>query len=62
MTGRGCVAQETRERRVAVMLGKCGLAVGRCDKECAHVTVVEHTACSCDCQLSSAQCDPGTHR
>ena len=27
-----CVPLTTEERRVSVMLGKCGLSVGKCDK------------------------------
>ena len=27
-----CVPLSTEERRVSVMLGKCGLSVGKCDK------------------------------
>ena len=39
-----------------MMLGKCGLSVGKCDKECAVVTVEEHTSCGCDCDLRPEQC------
>ena len=27
-----CVPLATEERRISVMLGKCGLSVGKCDK------------------------------
>ena len=27
-----CVPLTTEERRISVMLGKCGLSVGKCDK------------------------------
>ena len=38
------------------MLGKCGLSVGKCEKECAVISVVEHTQCGCDCDLKHDQC------
>ena len=28
---------------------RCGIATGKCEKECASVTVLEHTECGCDC-------------
>ena len=28
---------------------RCGIATGKCEKECASVTVMEHTECGCDC-------------
>ena len=54
--GQTCLAREVAERRVEVMLGKCGVSVGTCDKECAVVTVLEHLSCGCDCQLRSEDC------
>ena len=38
------------------MLGKCGLSVGKCAKECAVLTVTEHTSCGCDCHIKPDQC------
>ena len=54
--GQTCLAREVAERRVEVMLGKCGVAVGTCDKECAVVTVLDHLSCGCDCQLRAEDC------
>lgn len=56
--GQTCLAREVSERRVEVMLGKCGVSVGTCDKECATVTVIDHLSCGCDCQLRSEDCSP----
>lgn len=28
---------------------RCGISTGKCEKECASVTVLEHTECGCDC-------------
>ena len=39
-----------------MMLGKCGLSVGICAKECAVLTVTEHTSCRCDCHIKPDQC------
>merc|ERR1712025_1477854 len=57
----GCVATETRVRRVPVMLGKCGIGRGKCDKECAEVEVEEHTECECSCLLSENMCESDLH-
>ena len=46
----------TSERKVSVMLGKCGVSMGKCEKECAVISVVEHTQCGCDCDLKHDQC------
>ena len=35
----GCIATATRTREVSVMVGKCGVSVGKCEKECATVTL-----------------------
>ena len=56
--GQSCLPSQVVERRVEVMLGKCGLSVGTCDKECAVVTVLDHLSCGCDCQLRSGDCSP----
>lgn len=52
-----CSPVSSRPRSVPVMLGKCGLGPGRCDKECASISVEEHTQCECVCdQGSREQC------
>ena len=60
-TEHSCTALSTLEKKVPVMFGKCGLNVGKCEKECAHVTVEEHTACGCACDLRHEECDSVTH-
>merc|ERR1712130_1081444 len=47
--GKLCVPLETRTRSVSVILGKCGLGPGTCDKECESIQVEEHTKCGCGC-------------
>ena len=59
----GCIATATRTREVSVMVGKCGVSVGKCEKECATVTLEEHTKCGCGCQLDRVECElDGLHR
>ena len=59
----GCIATATRTREVSVMVGKCGVSVGKCEKECATVTLEEHTKCGCGCQIDSRECElDGLHR
>ena len=59
----GCIATATRTREVSVMVGKCGVSVGKCEKECATVTLEEHTKCGCGCQVDRGQCETdGLHR
>ena len=59
----GCIATSTRTREVSVMVGKCGVSVGKCEKECATVTLEEHTKCGCGCQLDRVDCElDGLHR
>jgi len=53
----GCIATATRTREVSVMVGKCGVSVGKCEKECASVTLEEHTKCGCGCQIDRGQCE-----
>jgi len=60
-SGHGCVALQTHSTRIPVMFGKCGLNVGLCSKQCAHVTVLEHTRCGCACELRRSDCDSTTH-
>jgi len=61
--GQGCAALATRQKEVSVMVGKCGVSVGKCEKECATVTLEEHTKCGCGCQIDRGQCETdGLHR
>ena len=37
--------------------------MGKCEKECATVTLEEHTKCGCGCQIDRGQCETdGLHR
>jgi hypothetical protein len=59
----GCLAVRTRRREVSVMVGRCGVSVGKCEKECAVVSVEEHTECGCGCQLDRGDCEAsGLHK
>merc|ERR1719192_1003944 len=61
--GQGCAALATRQKEVSVMVGKCGVSVGKCEKECATVTLEEHTKCDCGCHLDRLQCElDGLHK
>ena len=53
----GCLAVATRRREVEVMVGKCGVSVGKCEKECAVVSVTEDTECGCGCEVSLLECE-----
>ena len=44
-----CVARLTRSRTIQVMLAKCGVKAGLCEKECASITVEEDATCECSC-------------
>ena len=57
----GCVATQTRVKKVPVMLGKCGINTGKCEKECAHASIEEHVECGCACELTSEDCERNTH-
>ena len=51
-----CIPTVIQHKEVSVMLGKCGINEGKCQKECAVVKVEEHTECQCACQLSTSDC------
>ena len=44
-----CVPVTSRVRRVSVMMGKCPVAGGKCDKECASLEVEDEVECECGC-------------
>merc|ERR1719282_241915 len=57
-----CVPTKTREKKIPVMLARCGISTGKCEKECASVTVVEHVECGCDCgHVDRDTCPTNTH-
>jgi hypothetical protein len=43
------------------MMAKCGIGSGKCDEECAEVSVEEHVACQCDCTLTENLCKRDSH-
>ena len=45
-----CVASLTRVREVQVILGKCPVSGGKCEKECASVEVEDEVECECGCR------------
>lgn len=57
-----CKPTKTRMKKVPVILGKCGLGAGRCDKECAHTIIEEHLECGCECGIKREECESATHR
>ena len=62
-SSQGCVATKTREKEVWVMVGRCGITTGKCQKECARLTVVEHLECGCDCREEEREaCPRESHR
>lgn len=57
----GCVATKTKVKKIPVMLGKCGINTGKCEKECAHANIEEHIECGCACELRWEDCESNTH-
>ena len=53
-----CVSTKSKMKVVRVLLAKCGINVGRCDKECVSVEVEEDVECGCQCGLTSQDCSP----
>jgi len=51
-----CVPTATSKRKVAVLLARCPLGGGACDKECATVEVEDEVACGCGCRLEASSC------
>ena len=43
-------------RKVPVILSKCGISSGTCDKECSTLEIEEHLDCSCSCSLEQSSC------
>lgn len=41
---------------MAVIMSKCGISSGTCDKECATLEVEEDVECGCSCQLTPSDC------
>ena len=46
---RNCVATSTNVRKVPVMMGRCPVGGGKCDKQCAVLQVEDEVECSCGC-------------
>jgi len=52
-----CLAVRTRKKRVPVLLAKCTIHSGRCEKICAQVEVEEHLECGCECKIKRHHCN-----
>ena len=50
------MASSTKKRRVAVLLGRCPLGGGKCEKECASVEVEDQLECQCGCRQQAEEC------
>ena len=62
-SSQGCVPTKTRVKEVWVMVGRCGIQTGKCEKECASLSLVEHLECGCDCREEEREaCPATTHR
>ena len=46
---RSCVAGATQVRKVSVMMAKCPVAGGKCEKQCASLEVEDEVDCECGC-------------
>eukprot|EP00092_Neocalanus_flemingeri_P008841 GFUD01009515.1.p1 GENE.GFUD01009515.1~~GFUD01009515.1.p1 ORF type:complete len:364 (+),score=64.00 GFUD01009515.1:123-1214(+) len=57
----GCVPSKVTEKKIPVMLAKCGISTGQCSKECAYVTIEEHTDCMCACEMVEEDCESDAH-
>merc|ERR1719365_80812 len=51
-----CVPTSTQLRKVAVLLARCPLGGGSCQKECATLEVEDELACGCGCRLEPSSC------
>jgi len=51
-----CVASLTRIREVPVILGKCPVSGGKCEKECTSVQVEDAVECGCGCRKKESEC------
>jgi len=51
-----CVAASTATRKVPVLLARCPLGGGKCEKECASVEVEDHLSCTCGCRVQEDEC------
>merc|ERR1719369_469754 len=56
-----CKATKTEWKEVPVMLGKCGIGEGRCEKQCTIVSVEEEVECGCACHLKQSDCGSSIH-
>jgi len=51
-----CVPTSTQLRKVSVLLARCPLGGGSCQKECATLEVEDELACGCGCRLEPSSC------
>jgi len=52
-----CVPTSSHMKTVPVLLGRCGITAGKCDKECASVQVKEDLQCGCECAIKKEHCN-----
>ena len=57
-THHSCVSTAQVRRKVPVMVSRCGLGTGLCQKVCAEVEVMEDSRCSCSCLDRQNTCGP----
>ena len=48
-SSRSCVASVRKVREVSVMMAKCPVAGGKCEKQCASLEVEDEVECECGC-------------
>merc|ERR1719210_1962143 len=52
-----CLPVRTRKKVVPVLLAKCTIHSGKCDKICAQIEVEEHLECGCECKTKRQHCN-----
>lgn len=51
-----CVASRTETRNVNVLLGRCSVSGGKCEKKCTSVMVEDEVECACGCRIKTRDC------
>jgi len=51
-----CLPSKTSTKKIPVLVAKCGINQGICDKECATIELEEHIECKCACALTPRDC------
>jgi len=60
-TSRSCIPTHTRQRKVPVLIAKCGVSSGKCEKQCVDYHVEDHITCACECNVTEDACNSATH-